>query len=46
MAKVKRRAKERNIFQELMSGVDAVRVHCEGRPTLRTYGTEPGPSPR
>src|SRR5438128_4041851 len=31
----------RNLFEELMSGVKAMREHREGRLTLRTHGVEP-----
>ncbi|MGH7490210.1 MAG: helix-turn-helix domain-containing protein [bacterium] len=31
----------RSLFQELMSGVEAMREHCEGRLTLRTHEVAP-----
>jgi putative transcriptional regulator len=41
MAKTKRRASKRSLFRELMSGVEAMREHREGRVTLRTHQVEP-----
>ena len=44
MAKQTKRSKapnRRNLFDELMSGVDAMRNHREGRLTLRTHHIEP-----
>jgi putative transcriptional regulator len=44
MAKSSKRAKapkKRSSFRELMSGVDAMRDHREGRLTLRTHQVEP-----
>ena len=40
MAKA-RRARRRSLFRELMSGVQAMREHREGRLTLRTHQVEP-----
>ena len=34
-------AKKRSLFRELMSGVQAMREHREGRVTLRTHAVEP-----
>lgn len=34
-------AKKRSLFRELMSGVQAMRDHREGRLTLRTHQVEP-----
>jgi putative transcriptional regulator len=41
MAKTKKRTKKRSLFRELTSGVEAMRVHREGRLTLRTHHVEP-----
>jgi putative transcriptional regulator len=41
MTRNKRPAKKRNLFHELMSGVQAMRAHREGRLTLRTHEVEP-----
>lgn len=41
MVKTNQRAKERSLFRELMSGVEAMREHREGRLTLRTHQVEP-----
>jgi len=44
MAKGRKRVKatkERNLFRELMAGVQAMRDHREGRVTLRTHEVEP-----
>jgi len=41
MGKVEKRAKKRSVFHELMSGVEAMREHREGRLTLRTHRVEP-----
>ncbi|HEY6072898.1 MAG TPA: helix-turn-helix domain-containing protein [Anaerolineales bacterium] len=44
MAKVRKRVKAtkaRNLFRELMAGVQAMRDHREGRLTLRTHAVEP-----
>src|SRR3990172_10946225 len=43
MAKSRKRtkAKKRSLFRELMSGVQAMRGHREGRLTLRTHEVEP-----
>lgn len=44
MAKDRKRVKatkERNLFRELMAGVQAMRDHREGRVTLRTHKVEP-----
>lgn len=44
MAKDRKRVKatkERNLFRELMAGVQAMRDHREGRVTLRTHEVEP-----
>jgi len=43
MAKSKRpkATKKRSLFHELMSGVQAMREHREGRLTLRTHQVEP-----
>ena len=40
-AKRTKRVKTRNLFDELMSGVKAMREHREGRLTLRTHRVEP-----
>ena len=37
--------KQRNIFQEIMEGIEAMRLHREGKITLRTYKIEPPPLP-
>lgn len=44
MAKGRKRTKatkKRSLFRELMSGVQAMREHREGRLTLRTHDVEP-----
>ena len=41
MTKATKRGKKRSVFRELMSGVQAMRVHREGRLTLRTHQVEP-----
>jgi putative transcriptional regulator len=41
MAKTKKRTTKRSLFRELMSGVEAMREHREGRLTLRTHQVEP-----
>jgi putative transcriptional regulator len=41
MAKSHKRRTKRSLFRELMSGVDAMRDHREGRLTLRTHLVEP-----
>jgi putative transcriptional regulator len=41
MPKSKKPAAKRSLFRELMAGVDAMRVHREGRLTLRTHHVEP-----
>ena len=41
MVKTKNRAKKRSLFRELMSGVEAMREHRDGRLTLRTHQVEP-----
>ena len=41
MAKTHKRARRRGIFRELMSGVEAMRQHREGRLTLRTHQVGP-----
>ena len=41
MAKTRKRATKRSLFRELMSGVEAMREHREGRLTLRTHQVEP-----
>ena len=44
MAKGRKRVKEtrkRSLFRELMTGVQAMREHREGRLTLRTHQVEP-----
>ena len=41
MAKRLKRSKKRSLFREVMSGVDAMRKHREGRLTLRTHQVEP-----
>ncbi|MCM2257173.1 MAG: helix-turn-helix domain-containing protein [Vicinamibacteria bacterium] len=40
MAKPKK-APKRNLFRELMAGVEEIRAHREGRVTLRTHQVEP-----
>ncbi len=37
---------KRNIFDELMEGVAAMKAHREGKITLRSYKIEPKPLPR
>ncbi len=37
---------KRNIFDELMEGVAAMKSHREGKITLRSYKIEPKPLPR
>ncbi len=39
--KALRAARKRRLFRELMSGVQAMRAHREGRVTLRTHHVEP-----
>jgi putative transcriptional regulator len=39
--KAQRAARKRQLFRELMSGVQAMRAHREGRVTLRTHHVEP-----
>jgi putative transcriptional regulator len=49
MAKKRKRAgftKKRRLFSELMSGVQAMREHREGRVTLRTHNVDPITVPR
>jgi putative transcriptional regulator len=49
MAKKSKRAgstKKRSLFSELMSGVQAMREHREGRVTLRTHNVDPITVPR
>jgi putative transcriptional regulator len=49
MAKKRQRAgstKKRSLFTELMSGVQAMREHREGRVTLRTHNVDPITVPR
>lgn len=41
MAKSVKRAGKRSLFRELMSGVEAMSAHREGRLTLRTHQIEP-----
>ena len=41
MAKASKRAGKRSLFRELMSGVETMREHREGRLTLRTHQVEP-----
>jgi putative transcriptional regulator len=36
-----RRSSRRSLFREIMSGVDAMREHREGRLTLRSHRVEP-----
>ncbi|MBI1815234.1 MAG: helix-turn-helix domain-containing protein [Deltaproteobacteria bacterium] len=38
--------KKRNLFDELMTGVGAMRAHREGKVTLRTHQIEAKPLPR
>jgi putative transcriptional regulator len=39
-------SKKRNIFEEIMEGIDSMKLHREGRITLRTYEMEaPEPLP-
>jgi putative transcriptional regulator len=38
--------KKRNLFKEMMEGVDAMKGHREGKLTLRTYKVEPTPLPK
>jgi putative transcriptional regulator len=38
-------APSRNIFQELLEGVEAMRLHREGKITLRSYKREAAPLP-
>jgi len=37
---------KRNVFGELMEGVAAMKVHREGKLTLRNYKIDPAPLPR
>jgi putative transcriptional regulator len=37
--------KKRNIFQEIMEGIEAMKLHREGKITLRTYTIEERPLP-
>jgi putative transcriptional regulator len=46
MAKAIKRTRKRSLFHELMSGVQAMREHREGRLTLRTHQVEPIALPR
>jgi putative transcriptional regulator len=46
MAKSVKRARKRSLFRELISGVQAMREHREGRLTLRTHEIEPIALPR
>jgi putative transcriptional regulator len=46
MTKIVKRARRRSLFQELISGVQAMREHHEGRLTLRTHEVEPIALPR
>ena len=39
--KTPRAVRKRQLFRELMSGVQAMRAHREGRVTLRTHHVEP-----
>jgi putative transcriptional regulator len=41
MARTRKQAKKRSVFRELLSGVEAMREHREGRLTLRTHQVEP-----
>ena len=41
MPRKDKKAKKRSLFGELMAGVEAMRVHREGRLTLRTHRVEP-----
>ena len=41
MAKKKKAPTKRNLFRELMAGVEEMRAHREGRLTLRTHHVEP-----
>lgn len=38
-------SKKRDIFSEVMEGIDAMRQHREGKITLRTYVAQPPPLP-
>ncbi|HXB56278.1 MAG TPA: helix-turn-helix domain-containing protein [Vicinamibacteria bacterium] len=46
MTKTVKRARKRSLFRELISGVQAMREHREGRLTLRTHEVEPIALPR
>jgi putative transcriptional regulator len=46
MAKTMKRTRKRSLFRELMSGVQTMREHREGRLTLRTHQVEPIALPR
>jgi len=37
---------KRNLFEELMESVEAMRLHREGKITLRSYKIEPSPLPK
>jgi len=44
-SKKKMSGKKRNIFQEMMEGIEAMKLHREGKLTLRTYTIEERPLP-
>jgi putative transcriptional regulator len=46
MAKAMKRTRKRNLFRELMSGVQAMREHRKGLLTRRTHQVEPIALPR
>jgi putative transcriptional regulator len=39
------RKQQRNIGDEILQGLQAVKAHYEGKVTLRTYKVEPAPPP-
>ncbi len=39
------RKQQRNIGDEILEGLQAVKAHYEGKVTLRTYTVEPAPLP-
>jgi len=44
--KESRVGQKRNLFEELMEGVEAMRLHREGKITLRSYKIEPTTLPK
>jgi hypothetical protein len=43
--KTMERKQQRNIGDEILEGLQAVKAHYEGKVTLRTYTVEPAPLP-